>query len=157
MFGNNSDWIEIANTGAIAAQLDGWYLTDRMANLKWRFPEKLLAPGEYLVVFASGYYETGDELHADFKLTSSGEYLGLIAPDGVTVVSEFAPTYGQQVPDVSYGRDDAGQLLFYTQPTPGAPKRRWRRTSPIQSGHHGIHGRKSRHHRRRGRRLSGLD
>ncbi len=40
-------------------------------------------------------------MHTNFRLSSSGEYLGFIAPDG-TVVQEFAD-YPPQVTDVSYG------------------------------------------------------
>ena len=44
-----------------------------------------------------------DEIHADFELSSSGEYIGLISPDGKTVVSEIAPKFEKQNDDESYG------------------------------------------------------
>ena len=44
------------------------------------------------------------ELHTDFQLEQSGEYLALIEPDGVTLATEFAPTFPPQFEDVSYGR-----------------------------------------------------
>src|SRR5262252_6897401 len=45
-----SDWIELYNAGAAAANLDGWFLTDDRARLnKWRFPATTLASGEYLL------------------------------------------------------------------------------------------------------------
>ncbi|MCA9266416.1 MAG: lamin tail domain-containing protein, partial [Planctomycetales bacterium] len=94
-----------------------------------------LSSGEYLVVFASGKNRdvAGQELHTNFNLSSSGEYLALIAPDGTTVASEFAPTYGQQVPDVAYGRDPAtGALLFYPTPTPNAPNTGGQATVPFE-------------------------
>jgi hypothetical protein len=31
----------------------------------------------------------GSELHTNFKLSSAGEYLALVAPDGSTIVAEF--------------------------------------------------------------------
>ena len=122
-FGETSDWIEITNTGNIPADLKGWHLTDRQPRLtKFQFEySHFLAPGESVVVFASGYNDFGDEIHASFKLASSGEYLALVAPDGTTIASEFAPSYGQQVPDVSYGRNEAGEGVFFTTPTPGTP------------------------------------
>ena len=56
--GNESDWIELYNAGDQAQDLAGWHLTDNGSDLsKWVFPnvaESVLAPGEYLVVFASG-------------------------------------------------------------------------------------------------------
>ena len=53
-FGNHEDWIEIYNSTATAANLNGWYLSDSATQLrKWAFPDKTLQPGQYLVVFAS--------------------------------------------------------------------------------------------------------
>ncbi len=65
----------------------------------------ILEADAYLVVFASGKdrRDPAGELHTNFKLSGSGEYLGLVRPDGITVASEFAPTYPVQAADVSYG------------------------------------------------------
>lgn len=121
-FGQASDWIELHNQGDAPVDLSGWYLTDRPDYLQqWQFPTQAIAPDEYLVVFASGAGGfVGDELHTNFRLGTSGEYLALVEPDGVTVASEFQPTYPPQVIDVSFGRDASGSLLYYTTPTPGA-------------------------------------
>jgi hypothetical protein len=103
---DESDWIEIHNTGADTINLNGWYLTDDINNLaKWTFPEIILTPDEYLIVFASGKNRRDPSafLHTNFKLSGSGEYLGLIGPNGRTVVSEFSPAYPIQAPDISYG------------------------------------------------------
>ncbi|MFC1636095.1 hypothetical protein ACFL5Z_14760, partial [Planctomycetota bacterium] len=72
---------------------------------KWAFPEVTLASDGYLVVFASDKNRRDPlgVLHTNFKLKGDGEYLGLVRPDGHTVVSEFSPTYPIQAPDVSYG------------------------------------------------------
>jgi len=103
---DEEDWIEIHNAGTKAVDLGGWYLTDDVDTpTKWAFPNVTLAPGAYLVVFASGKDRRDPlgVLHANFKLRGSGEYLGLVRPDGHTVVSEFSPMYPIQAPDVSYG------------------------------------------------------
>jgi len=109
--GNSSDWIEIHNPSAAPVDLAGWHLTDDAANLdKWTFPDlpqSLLAPGEYLVVFASGqatetYVDPGGNLHTDFKLGASGEYLGL-TDTAEAIIHEYAPSFPQQLADVSYG------------------------------------------------------
>ena len=63
------DWIEIHNPDPIPAALNGWYLTDNAASLtKWRFPAVTLAPGDFLVVFASGKDRrvAGQPLHTNF-------------------------------------------------------------------------------------------
>jgi len=101
-----SDWIEIHNPSATALNLDGWYLTDRINNrTMWRVPAVIVPAQGFLVVFASSKNRTNPAapLHTNFSLSTSGEYLGLVHPDGATVVSEFAPTFPAQQADVSYG------------------------------------------------------
>ena len=121
--GNTPDWIEIYNPTANAFDLQGWHLTDDVANpAAWTFPDlpqSELAPGEYLVVFASGqdaddYIDAGGNLHTNFKLSSGGEYLGLIESDGTTVASEYAPEYPEQSTDVSYGLANTGATTNQT-------------------------------------------
>jgi len=53
--GEYSDWIEIVNTGAEPVNLEGYGLGDDSSRqVRWIFPEYLIQPGEFLVVFASG-------------------------------------------------------------------------------------------------------
>lgn len=104
--GDASDWIELQNVSPNPVDLAGWHLTDDADELtRWTFPSVSLAPGGYLVVFASGKDRAvaGGELHTDFRLGADGEFLALVRPDGVTIESSFAPAYSIQVPDVSYG------------------------------------------------------
>ena len=122
--GANSDWIELFNPGTTSLSLLGFYLTDDSGDSqKWSFPSVTMAPGSYLVVFASGKDRTPTpgELHTNFSLSANGEYLALIKPDSFTIVNEFAPEYPEQFDDISYGYDggtnDPG--YFFT-PTPGA-------------------------------------
>ena len=50
----------------------------------------------------------------------AGEYLALLDATGQPA-SEFSPQFPQQYADVSYGRyDSAGQLRYFSHPTPGA-------------------------------------
>jgi len=108
--GDDSDWIELSNISGAAVDLAGWHLTDNALTLdKWAFPSVTLNSGAKLVVFASAKDRAvaGEELHSNFKLASSGEYLALVRPDGVTIESEFAPSYPPQYPDISYGAGDA--------------------------------------------------
>jgi hypothetical protein len=127
------DWIELFNPSDTAVDLTGWSLTDDPGDLtKWRFPATNLAAGGFLVVFASGAdrRNPGARLHTSFQLSAGGEYLALVRPDGVSVASEFKPTYPRQVPDLSYGvvQVPAGKSwergasgVYFTQATPGAP------------------------------------
>ncbi|MFC1739406.1 lamin tail domain-containing protein, partial [Planctomycetota bacterium] len=119
--GDDSDWLEIYNAGTEPVDMNGWYLTDDEDNLtRWRFPNVVLDPCEFLVVFASGKNRAvpGSELHTNFELDGGGEYLALVKPDGVTVSHSYAPEYPKQYADVSYGRGTNG-VGYLEQPTPG--------------------------------------
>ena len=103
--GDASDWIELYNAGTNTVDLNGWHLTDNASDLtEWTFPATNLPPNDFMIVFASGKNRAvaGQELHTDFSLSSSGEYLALVNPDG-TIVQDFAPEFPPQLQDVSYG------------------------------------------------------
>jgi hypothetical protein len=127
--GDREDWIEIYNGTASPVSLAGYYLTDDPAlPNKWPFPitaPKVLAAGEYFVVFASSKDTTfpGPEYHTNFKLDPEGEYLALTKDDGVggfAVVHAFGPTYPPQAADISYGLYDSEHYTgFFLAPTPG--------------------------------------
>lgn len=125
--GAYSDWIELHNPDGVAVNLAGWYLTDSAAvKTKWRLPAVTIQPGAYLVVFASSKDRANatGPLHTNFALSASGEYLGLIRPDGTTAASEFEPSFPAQRDNMSYGRvrlaDGTLETGFLRQPTPGA-------------------------------------
>lgn len=104
--GSNSDWVEIYNPDPNPVDLTNWYLTDNANNkVKWQFPATTIPGGGYLIVFASDKNRRtpGAELHTSFALSAGGEYLGLIKSDGVTVASEYAPSFPAQVGDITYG------------------------------------------------------
>src|SRR5687767_10774312 len=103
--GTFADWIELHNPDAAAVSLAGYHLTDNPANLtKWTFPAVTLNAGAYLVVFASNKDRVAvpGQLHTNFELAADGEYLALVAPDGVTVVSGFEPQYPPQFENQSF-------------------------------------------------------
>lgn len=120
--GDFSDWIEIYNPTGDAVNLLGWSLTDESADLtKWAFPDVDLGGGEFLVVFASNKDRDLGELHTNFKLGSSGEYLGLV--DGSqTVVHAYDPSYPGQVSDQSYGLVDGvvGSDVYFAESSAGS-------------------------------------
>ncbi len=135
--GDSSDWIELFNGGDTAADLGGWHLTDDAAEPdKWTLPAGVsLAPGEFLVVFASNKDRTvaGSELHTNFRLDADGEYLALI-DDGDHVLTEFAPEYPEQFTDFSYGFPvsqnetvfvEVGDVARYFVPTTGVLGDTW--------------------------------
>ena len=103
-YGDSSDWIELYNDGDTFS-LSGWTLTDDAKKpQKWHFPDTNFFAGTYMLVWASDRKISipGEEMHTGFKLSASGEYLGLLDPTGA-VVSEFSPKFPQQYEDISYG------------------------------------------------------
>lgn len=124
--GTFEDWIELKNTGSAAVDLGGWHLTDNFQDLtQWTFPAATsLAPGQLLIVFASGQNQpdANGNLQTNFKLSKSGEYLGLFRPDG-SVASSYGlagVNYPAQGDDVTYGRHPTtGATVFFSAPTPG--------------------------------------
>ena len=102
------DWIELMNISSQSIDVGGMHLTDDQTDLtKWELPAGTsIAPGEFLIVFASGDNITDvslDEhgsLHTNFRLSDEGEYLALTNAEG-GVVHEFAPTFPAVRVDVS--------------------------------------------------------
>ncbi|NDP20500.1 MAG: T9SS type A sorting domain-containing protein [Paludibacter sp.] len=120
-FGQNSDWIELYNNSTTTINLLNWTLTDDSTQPnKWGFPSVNLAPGQYMIVFASdnNIKEPLPYLHTNFKLTASGEYLALYNNSGI-LVSGIIPGFPQQYEDVSYCLVD-GEYIYINTPTPWA-------------------------------------
>ena len=99
-----------------------YYLTDKRDNLtKWEFPDSFsqILPNEYMIIWCDEDQDDG-ALHTNFKLSSGGEFLALVHPDGETIIdSIFFPS---QEEDVSYGRifSTNNEVEWdYLAPTPG--------------------------------------
>ncbi|MFA9390226.1 MAG: FN3 associated domain-containing protein [Prolixibacteraceae bacterium] len=118
--GDYSDWIEIYNPGQQAVDLLGWSLSDDPDKpAKWYFPSVKLNAGAYLLVFASNKdrIAASSELHTNFKLSGSGEYLGLYASDR-SLAFNYGEFFPAQNKDVSYGLlNDIN--VYFEVPTPG--------------------------------------
>ncbi len=118
--GEHSDWLELYNNTDSTIHLEGWYLSDNQDNLKlWSFPALSLTSGSYLLVYASGKDRkiSGSNLHSNFKLSGSGEFLAVSEPDA-TISFAYAPLFPGQRQDISYGIYH-GQEVFFSTPTPG--------------------------------------
>ena len=121
--GEYDDWLELYNGSAVAATLDGMYLTDDLSQpKKWQFPPGTTIPaGGHLLVWCDSDAAQGP-LHANFKLDRDGEEIGLFADDAHGNVMLDMIVFGFQQEDVSYGRqpDGADAWEFLDPPTPGA-------------------------------------
>lgn len=126
------DWIEIYNGGEAALNLKDYGLTDDpLRPHRWQFPDRLIQPDSFLVVYASGLDRVGpgEELHASFKIDASGETLELTAPDKRLVSRVDVPALAA---NESLGHPPGGEerweLYSRSLVTPG------KANSPISSG-----------------------
>jgi len=107
--GEFDDWIELYNNTEGDISLGGYYLSDKMDEPgKWQFPDTIIKAGGYLMVWADkDTLQSG--LHANFKLSASGEDLILSNQDGdlVDQVSFYL-----QTTDISTGRNPNGTGIF---------------------------------------------
>jgi len=122
-YGDYDDWLEIYNSGTQDINLAGYYLSDDAADpAKWQIPFggdtlTTVPAGGYLLFWADG--ESGQGVnHLGFQLSSSGEQVLLVEPDGITVVDSFS--FPRQYADISYGRsvENIQQMRFFKTPTP---------------------------------------
>lgn len=114
--GDRSDFCELYNQSQSPVSLKGWYLSDDLSKPeKWALPEITLNPGEYLLVFLSGKNRTEGQLHASFSL-SVGETLTLYNSADNTYDALCIP---ETLEGLSVGRDENGQIVYYSMPTPG--------------------------------------
>ncbi|MDD9973814.1 MAG: lamin tail domain-containing protein [Candidatus Poribacteria bacterium] len=125
--GDYDDWLELYNLTDSAVLLTGMYLSDKEDNLtKWEFPENTeISANGYLVVWLDEDHDdenATEGLHANFKLSKSGETVILVGTDahGNRVLDRV--TFEEQKTDVALGRLPNGTGDFQiVQATPGAP------------------------------------
>jgi len=111
--GEYDDWIELFNGTDHPVDLSQWVLTDSRENLdKYRIPDgTILNPKSYLIVWAD---EDGKQqgLHANFKLSASGEEIWLLDA-GQKLVDSVS--FGELPDDLAYARRPNGSGPFVTQ------------------------------------------
>jgi hypothetical protein len=115
--GGSNDWIELYSSLPYTVNLKGYYFSDEINELdKFEIENDLfLQPNEYKIFWLSGEENLGQG-NLNFKLSSSGEWLGLIAPNGTSIVDSV--TFGKQKTDVSYGRVNYSPSSFkYLEPS----------------------------------------
>ncbi len=109
--GDYPDWIELYNNGSNAVDLVNYGISDNVNDpFKWIFPPTAIAPGGYLIIFASSKdRHTAPYLHTNFKLSSHGEDIILTAPN--TIVEDQLQPVSVST-DISYGRTEDGSSSF---------------------------------------------
>lgn len=116
-FGESADWVELYNAGDEPINLNGYFLTDNLANTnKWRILiDHVLEPDDYVLIWCDG---RDTLLHASFKLSADGEQLGLYSPEGLMIDTL---SFLSQESNISMGRvcDGCADWVYYTESSPG--------------------------------------
>jgi hypothetical protein len=108
--GEYDDWIELYNNTSYPIVMDGYYLSDDDSNpTKWTFPiGTTIRANDFLIVWADNdTLQSG--LHANFKLSSSGESVVLSNTSASTIDKT---TFGVQTTDITLGRFQNGTGSF---------------------------------------------
>ncbi len=99
--GEFDDWIELYNNSDQEIELEGFSLSDDAAEPQmWLFPDTSILAGDYLIIWADKDEEQ-EGLHAELKLSSSGESLFLYDAE-MNVIDQVVFT--EQKADTSLGR-----------------------------------------------------
>ncbi|MCW3084428.1 MAG: hypothetical protein JWP12_1794 [Bacteroidetes bacterium] len=117
-YGDYEDWIELYNTTSNPVSLSGLYLTDNYSNpAKFPFPSNTTIPaGGYLIVWADQDTSTAAYVHANFKLSASGEEIMFSNAAGIPLDSV---SFGAQTTNISVGRcpNGTGPFLQLSSPS----------------------------------------
>lgn len=129
-YGEYDDWFEIYNPGSETIDIGGWYVTDNLNDVKsYQIPDTdpsltTIPAGGYIVLWADDQPVQG-VLHLGFKLSSSGEAIG-ISRSGIIFADslEYGNTGVVDAPPAneSAGRypDGSENWQIFDTPTPGA-------------------------------------
>ena len=116
---NSGDYIEIFNNSNTDIDLGGYFLSDDYDSpSKWKIPDNtIIRAKDFILFWADG---KNNNLHTNFKLSSSGEQVALVAPNKIILDSV---SFGTQKTNVSIGRiiNEAAQFQYFNAPTPDAP------------------------------------
>jgi len=111
--GEFDDWIELYNNTNNDISLNNMFLSDDLLEpYKWQFPDTIIAANDFLIVWADDDAQQG--LHAEFKLSSSGETL-IFSNSDSTLLDSI--TYPNQSTDITYGRYPNGTGSFQYLPS----------------------------------------
>lgn len=112
--GQLEDWLELYNNSDAPQNLSGLFLTDDVTKPnKWPFPANVLLPAHSFLIVWLDEDPLQGPYHANFKLSNNGEFLMLSNGAGIVLDSL---SFGQQQPDISFGRYPNGTGPFMPMP-----------------------------------------
>ena len=111
--GTFEDWIELYNRSSEPIDLEDYYLTDNF-NIpgKWQLPKITLAADDYILIWADNDPEDGVDNHASFKLSGSGEEVGLFQKVNDAFTAMDLLRFDELAEDESYARVPNGTGEF---------------------------------------------
>ena len=113
--GNQSDWIELYNTGKKDVVLDGAFLSDDSADrTKWQIPSLTIPAGARVVIRCAG--DAAQEGEANFALPRDGGAAILTGIHGNTISMVEYPKVGKEC---SWALQDDGSYFETPKVTPG--------------------------------------
>jgi spore coat protein CotH len=136
--GDYPDWIELYNCSPNPVDLENYMISDDYDEPdKWIFPQVVIEPHGYLLIFASGKDRLeGPFLHTNFKIKASGEPVILSDATG-TIIDQLDA--GQIESDISFGRkpDGSNQFNYFYITSPGLSNMSNIILNPIEFSHDG--------------------
>lgn len=118
--GEYFDWIELWNSTDHAISLKEVGLSDRADSIQFLFPDVSLPADSRVLVYCSNTNraEIGQNYHAKFKLSSSGETVYLFDRNAYMIDSVTTPIMSS---DESWARQEDGSFLATKDYSPGFP------------------------------------
>jgi len=114
-FGEFDDWIEIYNGGAESIYLGDKFLSDKQDTPdKWQLPDVTIQAGEFLLFWADND-EVQGATHTNFKLSASGEFVGIFENSNNNFALIDGIEFGALESDVAFGRIPNGVGVFQRQ------------------------------------------
>ncbi len=111
--GEFEDWIELFNNNDFDVDLSGMHLSDKSSDMKkWKIPKGTIIKSKgYLIIWADEDAEQG-VLHANFKLSKSGEEV--ILTDTLSNIVDNI-SFGEMSDDMCFARNPNGTGEFKIQ------------------------------------------
>ncbi len=128
-FGVASDWFEIYNSSDSTVHFTpGKYFCtdDQTRKGKYALPDFSIPAKSFFTIWCDSDDTLVDDIHTNFNLKSSGEFIGLYEVKGSDTIVVDEKTFGAQVVGVSQGRFPDGENSWFTMsnPTPGLPNQK---------------------------------